>query len=399
MLRLFLNALLNYTIQVAFEVVEENLELSAPFSDLDSLVRKELQKKQQVTSLKGFRPGKVPLEIIKRLYGEDVLEECVQRKFLDLLENYRRKNQILAIVPSETSYEIKDNSINFKAKITTLVGVRIEDYLTPLSVNEYFSNVDLEVVKDFLAIRRGENLEANSSEVGEDSLVILSVSGSENIVFEVFPSLFDPLMDSLHKQLLRKTLNDEVLFRWDDNRELTFKVRRIEGFRKATIDDEEARLFLANFLESLNLREKKQLLFSKLQDFLLEIVNSGKLDAFFALTNISNNTDSKVYFLLELLTTSFFESGEVKLDKDEFKIFFDTYCMRHGINPNLSSNPEEFQQLIRLASNTFKLELVLKHLAQELSFEVTKTELSAAEFLELSGYVSLKQSLEHLFTS
>ena len=384
---------------MAFEVVEENLEFSAPFSEVDSLVRKELHKKQQVTSLKGFRPGKAPLEMIKKLYGEELLEECIQRKFLDLLENYRRKNQILAIVPTETTYEIKENAVNFKAKITTLVGSRIEDYLKPLSVNEYFSNVDLEIVKDFLAIRRGENFQANSSEVREDSMVILSVSGSEDTIFEVFPSLFDPLRDSLHKQSVGKRLNDEVSFQWDGKRELTFKVRSIEGFRKASIDDQEAKLFLATVLESLNLREKKQEVFSKLQDFLLEIVNSGKLDPFFALTNIADNTDSKVYFLLELLTTNFFESGEVKLDKDEFKFYFDSYCFSHGINPNLSSKPEEFQQHFRLALNTFKLESVLRHLAQKLSFEATKTELSAAEFLELSGYVSLEESLEHLFTS
>ncbi len=63
---------------------EAQLAVKIAKSDYDQRLRSELRKYQQQSHMKGFRKGKVPLSVIKKMYGKavlaDVVNELVQQK-------------------------------------------------------------------------------------------------------------------------------------------------------------------------------------------------------------------------------------------------------------------------------------------------------------------------------
>jgi trigger factor len=65
--------------------VDYAFDLKATAEDLASDIEKEMRKYRSGLSLKGFRPGKVPLTIVKKMYGKaialDVVEKALQAKF------------------------------------------------------------------------------------------------------------------------------------------------------------------------------------------------------------------------------------------------------------------------------------------------------------------------------
>ena len=65
------------------------LEVAAAAADLESDVKLALRKRQLATHMKGFRPGRVPLHLIRRIHGEEVgagvADEFVREVFQDLI--------------------------------------------------------------------------------------------------------------------------------------------------------------------------------------------------------------------------------------------------------------------------------------------------------------------------
>ena len=52
--------------------VEYELDITATAEDLAPKFKKALREQRARTHLKGFRPGKVPLSIVKKMYGKDL---------------------------------------------------------------------------------------------------------------------------------------------------------------------------------------------------------------------------------------------------------------------------------------------------------------------------------------
>ena len=67
--------------------VEYELEIDATAADLAPKINKRIREHQATISLKGFRPGKVPVSLLKKMYGEslvmDVIEKSIMRVFSD----------------------------------------------------------------------------------------------------------------------------------------------------------------------------------------------------------------------------------------------------------------------------------------------------------------------------
>ena len=67
--------------------VEYELEIDATAQELAPKINKRLREHQATITLKGFRPGKVPVSLLKKMYGEslvfDVIEKSVMGVFAD----------------------------------------------------------------------------------------------------------------------------------------------------------------------------------------------------------------------------------------------------------------------------------------------------------------------------
>lgn len=66
--------------------VEYELEIQAPAEDLAPEFQKALRTQQGRTQLKGFRPGKVPLQLVKKIYGKALAYEIAERTVQETYE-------------------------------------------------------------------------------------------------------------------------------------------------------------------------------------------------------------------------------------------------------------------------------------------------------------------------
>ena len=58
--------------------VEFEFVIDAPASELAPLVDQALRRQRARAQVKGFRPGKVPLSMLKKLYGESLVMDVLE---------------------------------------------------------------------------------------------------------------------------------------------------------------------------------------------------------------------------------------------------------------------------------------------------------------------------------
>lgn len=82
-------------------IVQENtapleavLKVSLSEEDYRDQVDKELRNLQKKAQMPGFRPGKVPMGIVKKMYGKSVLAEEVNKILADAVYNYIKENEL-----------------------------------------------------------------------------------------------------------------------------------------------------------------------------------------------------------------------------------------------------------------------------------------------------------------
>jgi trigger factor len=76
------------------DVLVAKISIKMEPGDYTEAVEKRLKKLQQRASIPGFRPGKVPSGMIKKMYGAQVRSEEVGQMTIDALFNYLRENAL-----------------------------------------------------------------------------------------------------------------------------------------------------------------------------------------------------------------------------------------------------------------------------------------------------------------
>jgi len=69
------------------EGLKRRLEITVPAADIDNKMQSRLRELGKTLRLKGFRPGKVPAQVVKQRYGKQVREEILQDVMRDGLNN------------------------------------------------------------------------------------------------------------------------------------------------------------------------------------------------------------------------------------------------------------------------------------------------------------------------
>lgn len=106
--------------QVTIEKPEQGLEhkmiVSFPSSDLNATIDKKLSDMRRTVKMDGFRPGKVPLNVVKKQYGpqvhQEVIGEEVQKTFFASVE---KEELAVAGYPRFDELDEKDNRVSYVA--------------------------------------------------------------------------------------------------------------------------------------------------------------------------------------------------------------------------------------------------------------------------------------------
>ena len=57
--------------------LERTIKIQVPSTDIDTAVQKKLQSLAKEVRINGFRPGKVPLQVVKKRFGGQVRQEVL----------------------------------------------------------------------------------------------------------------------------------------------------------------------------------------------------------------------------------------------------------------------------------------------------------------------------------
>lgn len=122
---------------------ERKLTVTLPSSRLDDVVRSRLQDLSREVRLKGFRPGKVPMSVIQKRYGNQVREEALGELIRDSFgEALRQENLRPAMSPRITPVgDIGGEQFAYTAEFEVLPELATID-VSGLSVERVQSNVE-----------------------------------------------------------------------------------------------------------------------------------------------------------------------------------------------------------------------------------------------------------------
>ena len=103
------------------------LHIAISATDYNEQINQELRKLSTTAKLKGFRPGKAPIDVIKRYYGKEVEQEAVNTLLLQSYKDALEQHSFQSVVtPSFDDIEIdKDKGISYTAYIEIIPDLQL----------------------------------------------------------------------------------------------------------------------------------------------------------------------------------------------------------------------------------------------------------------------------------
>lgn len=126
--------------------VEYEFEIHATAEDLESELQKALRAQRSQMDVKGFRKGKVPMELVKKMHGQAIGYRVAERYVQDLFEEKVEEESDLEPLGQPTMTEL-DYELEGDLKAVIRFGVRPEVELEDVSDVE-LSMLDHEVTDD-----------------------------------------------------------------------------------------------------------------------------------------------------------------------------------------------------------------------------------------------------------
>ena len=186
-------------------------------ADYQSKVAEKIKDYSKKANINGFRPGKVPTGVIKKMYGKSILVEEINQLVAHSLQDYIRDNEIRILgepLPNQQQIETVDwdNQVDFEFEYN--VGL-VEDFKVELSdkvkVKSYKIDVNEEVINDSLDNVREQFGQMTNPEVSEEGDLLYGTFKQVNGDIE-HDTTFDPseLTKKDAKAFVGKKSGDEI---------------------------------------------------------------------------------------------------------------------------------------------------------------------------------------------
>ena len=169
------------------QVDDLNLQITVNIAadDYAAAENKKLNEVRRRADFKGFRKGMVPMSLVQKVYGEQVLGESVNEVLSDAINNFIKENKLNVVgepLPSEDQPELEwksGNDFSFKFDIATTPEVKLE-LTKDDKVPYYVINVTKEAKKEMRdnMLRQVGSLQ-DGEKAGEEDFVIADLSNGE----------------------------------------------------------------------------------------------------------------------------------------------------------------------------------------------------------------------------
>ena len=325
------------------------LSVTVPRERWDNILKSTYDKYRASVKIDGFRKGKVPLGMIKKMYGQaieaEAADDAVKQFYVEAVDH----ENIDAIAPGDIT-EIDfgdDNPFTFKATVEIMPDIEIQGMD---DLKTYLEEVDIQEddIEAGIEVLRGEHAIISPSDdpVNEKSIVTADVQEVDktgvplvshnwkDVSIEIGKNAFGPDVD---EQLLSRSTGDQVTVSFknenlpeNEPKEIfyRFDIKEIKTKDLPEIDDEFAKSISGDFDTVDKLR-------TGVKDHVIRQANSrAKVKMFNRLVEylIENNRidvpQSMLEGYLEKLLANAEKNGE-KIARDDFKEKYEPSAIRN----------------------------------------------------------------------
>ncbi len=378
-----------------------DLTISISKSDYLQEFDTELKKQRQKASFKGFRKGKTPINYIKKLYGDHVLADIINKKAIDSVYEYLEENKINTILDpiideNQTRQEIthkdlRDFEFTFKVALEPeleIKGVGASDEYTRFNVVP--TDQELE-----------ENLEKIRTQAGERTTVEDSIEENDmttlmaDVLLEDEEGLTEPIeaeikflvsdtSESFQNQVKKLKLNDSIKVQMSEieNKDEDFIRKyylRMEGDDKRTFNDEiDASITNVERMMPLDIGEA---LFEKIFPDEGIKTKAAALNRLREKTtedhlNISNN------LMYRTMMDKMMEQTTIDLS--------DEFLLKWAKLANVMKEGADEQEFLKFLKNDIKWNMIKGKLIKKFEIDVTQEEIIERAKEQVKGYFGYK---------
>ena len=191
------------------------LKMSIAPEDYQPAVKKKIKEYAKNAQMKGFRPGKVPPTLIKKMYGKSVLSDQINEIISSTISDYVKDSELNVLgMPKDVSEEEPswndDDTYNFVFELGT-AGDFEPNLEAAKAVSYYKFEVDEESkqeAKDRLSRQAGEYKEVDAST--EKSLIRGNIRRDGEILIENTPVSVEYVLDE-QRDLFKGLGNGQVI--------------------------------------------------------------------------------------------------------------------------------------------------------------------------------------------
>ena len=122
--------------------VARRLNVSVPTSRVNEQFEARLQRTAKTVKINGFRPGKVPLNVVRREYGAGIYQEVVNDLIRDTVFEAIQQEKINAVgMPNIEKVENKDDALVYEATVEVYPEVEVKTF-ADLNIERKISEIN-----------------------------------------------------------------------------------------------------------------------------------------------------------------------------------------------------------------------------------------------------------------
>lgn len=171
--------------EVSTEGLKREFVVTLPISDVEGRLTAQLEEIRKTAKHAGFRPGKMPLELVRQLYGESARVEALDRAVAEATEKTLTDRKLRpAVQPKiELVSFVKDKDVEFKLAVEVLPEVVPTDF-SKIELERLVADVEDKTIEEAItrvakSMREPEVVsESRAAKMGD--VLVINFDGSVN---------------------------------------------------------------------------------------------------------------------------------------------------------------------------------------------------------------------------
>lgn len=213
---------------------EKEVEIKLSYDEIKESIENEVKKQTKNIQVPGFRKGKVPRNILKKMFGDALEYEAADKVATEFFWKVADEKDLRPIgKPAMTSLDFEpEKHLTFKVKYETLPEINVQNYKDIEIEVPDFVVTDEEVQKEIEYILKANQTLIDADEVGDDRNYHIEVEINRtdeqgNILPDTKPEklTIDLTNEQIHPQIIEnsrgKKVGESFTFQFADQRKQT----------------------------------------------------------------------------------------------------------------------------------------------------------------------------------